>query len=186
MNRCRRYSKPSNPTGRITDVEGRKGVIVSVVLGRDLAPLPGAFDLALLQMRDGDPRARRHRQDGGGLAATFSDIQGGWPGVGNIDADPLFVRDPDPGPGQAITSTLSSPTHTYTLPGVYTVTLTVSGVGSTGPHLGDHVWPAMNNVMMAVVDGERKPEILERVRRLQEDFPFTGLRAVVLPVLDMA
>jgi hypothetical protein len=39
--------------------------------------------------------------------------------------------------------------------------------------------------MMTVVDGERKPEILERVRRLQEDFPFTGLRAVVLPVLDM-
>jgi meiotically up-regulated gene 157 (Mug157) protein len=61
----------------------------------------------------------------------------------------------------------------------------VSGVGSTGPHLGDHVWPALNNVMMTVVDEERKAEILERVRRLQEDFPFTGLRAVVLPVLDM-
>lgn len=61
----------------------------------------------------------------------------------------------------------------------------VSGMGTTGPHLGDHVWPALNNVMMAVVDSERKPEILERVRRLQGDFPFTGLRAVVLPVLDM-
>ena len=61
----------------------------------------------------------------------------------------------------------------------------VSGVGSTGPHLGDHVWPALNNVMMTVVAEERKSEILERVRRLQEDFPFTGLRAVVLPVLDM-
>jgi hypothetical protein len=61
----------------------------------------------------------------------------------------------------------------------------VSGVGSTGPHLGDHVWPAMNNVTMAVVPEERREEILQRVRRLQEDFPFTGLRAVVLPVLDM-
>jgi hypothetical protein len=61
----------------------------------------------------------------------------------------------------------------------------VSGVGSTGPHLGDHIWPAMNNVMMAVVPEGRRREILERVRRLQEDFPFTGLRAVVLPVLDM-
>src|SRR5690606_12429607 len=27
---------------------------------------------------------------------TYSDIQGGWPGVGNIDADPRFV---DPGSG---------------------------------------------------------------------------------------
>jgi hypothetical protein len=61
----------------------------------------------------------------------------------------------------------------------------VSGVGSTGAHLGDHVWPAMNNVMITVVQQERTSEILERVRRLQEDFPFTGLRAVVLPVLDM-
>jgi hypothetical protein len=30
----------------------------------------------------------------GNLAATYSDIQGGWPGTGNIDADPLLV-DPD-------------------------------------------------------------------------------------------
>jgi hypothetical protein len=61
----------------------------------------------------------------------------------------------------------------------------VSGVGTTGPHLGDHVWPALNNVMMAVVTEERKGDILERVQKLQEEFPFTGLRAVVLPVLDM-
>ena len=61
----------------------------------------------------------------------------------------------------------------------------VSGVGSTGPHLGDHVWPALNNVMMAVVPSERSADILDRVRRLREDFPFTGLRALALPVLDM-
>ncbi len=34
----------------------------------------------------------------GDLIVTYSDIGGGWPGTGNIDADPLFVRDPDPGP----------------------------------------------------------------------------------------
>ncbi len=33
--------------------------------------------------------------------------------------------------GDAITSTLPSPTHTYALPGVYTVTLTVEGPGGT-------------------------------------------------------
>jgi hypothetical protein len=67
----------------------------------------------------------------------------------------------------------------------YTRWQDVSGVGSTGPHLGDHVWPALNNVMLTVVPEERHSEILDRVRRLREDFPFTGLRAVVLPVLDM-
>ncbi len=29
---------------------------------------------------------------------TYSDIQGGWTGTGNINADPLFVRNPSPGP----------------------------------------------------------------------------------------
>ncbi|KPK69779.1 hypothetical protein AMJ82_04890 [candidate division TA06 bacterium SM23_40] len=28
---------------------------------------------------------------GGSVAVTYSDVQGGWPGEGNIDADPLFV-----------------------------------------------------------------------------------------------
>jgi hypothetical protein len=60
-----------------------------------------------------------------------------------------------------------------------------SGVGESGPHLGDHIWPALNNVMMTVVTMEKKDEILSKVRALQEEFPFVGLRAVVLPVLDM-
>ena len=29
---------------------------------------------------------------------TFCDVQGGHPGMGNIDADPLFIRNPHPGP----------------------------------------------------------------------------------------
>ena len=32
-----------------------------------------------------------------GATVTYSNIQGGWPGTGNIDADPLFVRNPSPG-----------------------------------------------------------------------------------------
>ncbi len=31
-----------------------------------------------------------------GLAVTHSDVQGGWPGVGNIDVDPLFVDSDGP------------------------------------------------------------------------------------------
>jgi len=34
--------------------------------------------------------------EGGDAPVTYSDVQGGWPGVGNIDADPLFV-DPEGG-----------------------------------------------------------------------------------------
>lgn len=61
----------------------------------------------------------------------------------------------------------------------------VSGVGSTGPHLGDHTWPALNNVMLTVTGAEKKDEIFGRIRELQERFPFVGLRAVAAPVLDM-
>jgi len=61
----------------------------------------------------------------------------------------------------------------------------VSGVGANGPHLGDHVWPALNNVMMATIAAEDAEGLLGQVRRLQERFPFTGLRAMVVPVLAM-
>jgi len=37
------------------------------------------------------------------VSASFSDIQGGYSGTGNIDADPLFVRAPDPGDGDWLT-----------------------------------------------------------------------------------
>jgi len=33
---------------------------------------------------------------GGTPTVTYTDVQGGWPGTGNIDTDPLFV-DPDNG-----------------------------------------------------------------------------------------
>jgi hypothetical protein len=60
-----------------------------------------------------------------------------------------------------------------------------SGVGANGPHLGDAVWPALNNVLLAVVPAEQQGEILERVRALQNEFPYVGLRAFVVPVLEM-
>ncbi len=32
------------------------------------------------------------------IEIAFSDVQGGWPGIGNVNADPLFVQSPHPGP----------------------------------------------------------------------------------------
>ena len=67
----------------------------------------------------------------------------------------------------------------------YTRWHNATGVGSTGPHQGDNVWPALNNVLMAVIDSQGQNRIMERLRALREDFPYTGLRAIVAPVLDM-
>ena len=69
--------------------------------------------------------------------------------------------------------------------GSYTRWHNASGVGTTGPHQGDNVWPALNNVLLAVIDPQSQGRTLERLRALREDFPYTGLRAVVVPVLDM-
>jgi hypothetical protein len=67
----------------------------------------------------------------------------------------------------------------------YTRWHNATGVGSTGPHQGDNVWPALNNVLMAVIDPQERDRTMERLRSLREDFPYTGLRAIVVPVLDM-
>jgi hypothetical protein len=67
----------------------------------------------------------------------------------------------------------------------YTRWHNATGVGSTGPHQGDTVWPALNNVLMVVIGAQDQGRIMERLRALREDFPYTGLRAVAVPVLDM-
>jgi hypothetical protein len=67
----------------------------------------------------------------------------------------------------------------------YTRWHNATGVGSTGPHQGDHVWPAMNNVLMAVIEAASQDRVMDRLRALREEFPFIGLRALVVPVLDM-
>jgi len=36
-----------------------------------------------------------------------------------------------------------------------------------------------------VIDSQGQNRIMERLRALREDFPYTGLRAIVAPVLDM-
>jgi hypothetical protein len=66
----------------------------------------------------------------------------------------------------------------------YTRWHNATGVGTTGPHQGDTVWPALNNVLLAVVDSQSRERVMERLRLLREDFPYTGLRSVVVPVLD--
>jgi hypothetical protein len=59
------------------------------------------------------------------------------------------------------------------------------GVGRHDPHLGNEVWPGLNNVVMAVMEEEKKQKLLNLIRALQASFPSVGLRAFVVPVLDM-
>ncbi len=67
----------------------------------------------------------------------------------------------------------------------YTKWRDIVGSGENGPHMGDHIWPTLNNVTMTVIEENMKERILERVKALQADFPFVGLRAMVVPVLEM-
>ncbi len=39
--------------------------------------------------------------------------------------------------------------------------------------------------IMSVIEDDIKETLLEKIKGLQADFPFVGLRAVVVPVLDM-
>jgi hypothetical protein len=67
----------------------------------------------------------------------------------------------------------------------YTKWRDVLGVGRHDPHLGDDVWPGLNNVIMTVIDGEKSDRLLERVKALQASFASVGLRAFVVPVLGL-
>ena len=61
----------------------------------------------------------------------------------------------------------------------------VTGVGTKGPNFGDHVWPGLNNVIMIIIEGEVKDAFSSEINKLRKRFPAVGLKAFVLPVLDI-
>ena len=67
----------------------------------------------------------------------------------------------------------------------YTKWKDTRGVGRHDPHLGDEVWPGLNNVVLAVIDDAKKDKLLKLIRALQASFASVGLRAFVVPVLNM-
>ena len=66
----------------------------------------------------------------------------------------------------------------------YTRWKDVTGIGTKDPHLGDHVWPGLNNVTIVIVDEAKKERLLQKIRLLQSELQTVGLRALVVPVLD--
>lgn len=69
----------------------------------------------------------------------------------------------------------------------YTMFPDTWGRGSkTGePHLGSHAWPSINSSILTVCEDDRVPQIMQRLRAIDEETPMLGLRAFVLPVEDI-
>lgn len=57
----------------------------------------------------------------------------------------------------------------------------VKGVGETGPHMGDEIWPAWNTMIMSALDSDKKKALSEEIKKLRERFPDQGVRMLVLP-----
>ncbi len=61
----------------------------------------------------------------------------------------------------------------------------VKGVGETGPHFDDEVWPSVNIALMFSLEDEKKNEMAEGVRRIREQFPDEGIKMLVLPLEEI-
>lgn len=63
----------------------------------------------------------------------------------------------------------------------FTMWQDIQGRGSEDgePHLGSHAWPTMNNAMLAFVDDGKVDEILDEIKKMDEETPALGLRAFV-------
>jgi nitrogen regulatory protein PII len=57
------------------------------------------------------------------------------------------------------------------------------GEGS-GPHLGTHVWPKHNNVLVVGVQDEVAKKIMKNIREFREEFRKEGVKAFMLPIDD--
>ncbi len=53
------------------------------------------------------------------------------------------------------------------------------------PHLGNNVWPGVNNVCIAVVDDKKVPPILSKIKELRQNLGKEGIKAFVLPVEEI-
>jgi hypothetical protein len=61
----------------------------------------------------------------------------------------------------------------------------VKGVGETGPHFDDEVWPSVNIALMLSLENEKRDLMAEGVRKIREEFPDEGIRMLVLPLEEI-
>jgi hypothetical protein len=61
----------------------------------------------------------------------------------------------------------------------------VKGVGETGPHFDDEVWPSVNIALMFSSENEKKELIAKGIREIRAQFPQEGIRMLVLPLEEI-
>jgi hypothetical protein len=63
----------------------------------------------------------------------------------------------------------------------------VQGRGSYDgePHYGTHAWPTLNCSFMTFVEEKQVLPLLEELRKLDKAAPLQGIRAFVMPCLEM-
>lgn len=81
---------------------------------------------------------------------------------------------------QVLTEGVQEMLNYYNIRG-FTMWEETKGRGSTTgePHMGSHTWPALNSAIMAVVDEEKVPLLLEAVRLINAKSELQGIRAFV-------
>ncbi|MCF7953731.1 MAG: hypothetical protein K9K78_06615, partial [Spirochaetales bacterium] len=57
----------------------------------------------------------------------------------------------------------------------YTKQPVVHGIGSSGPRMGDHIWPEENFVLTTYCDEEEMDKIIDVVRELKDFFVDEGI-----------
>ena len=68
----------------------------------------------------------------------------------------------------------------------FTLWKNVLGKGELSePHLNSRIWPGTNNVMMIVEEDDKIDELIKLVRQLRIKFASEGIKAFVLPVLEV-
>jgi nitrogen regulatory protein PII len=87
---------------------------------------------------------------------------------------------------QALTEAVNSILDRHQIRG-YTQWADVQGRGSdTGePHFGNHTWPAMNSVILAIIEDEQVEPLLASLKKLNNKAEQQGLRAFVWNIEGM-
>jgi len=68
----------------------------------------------------------------------------------------------------------------------YTRCERTTGCGKTsGPHLGNHIWPAVNSVLAVAVEDDKKDRLIERIKELRRKLGKEGIKAFVLPLEEI-
>jgi len=69
----------------------------------------------------------------------------------------------------------------------YTRFLNVHGQGSLNgePHLGTHIWPSQNVVILTVIDDDKVDPLLEKVKEINTFAEEQGIHAFVSPIEKM-